>query len=72
MTLYMAVTADEYELPLYVTEDAAEMARWAGIRVESLLTAVWRSAKKPPMPHIRGSAPRRLRRITVDIEEDEI
>lgn len=33
MTLYIAVTPDCFELPLYVADTAEEMAAWAGVKV---------------------------------------
>ena len=33
MTLYIAVTPDHLELPMYVAETAEEMAEWAGVKV---------------------------------------
>ena len=36
VTLYMMVTRDKYELPLYVTESAAELAKYAGTTANSV------------------------------------
>lgn len=38
--LYMAVTADKYELPIYVTEKSREMAEWAGVTQQAIRSAV--------------------------------
>lgn len=72
MTLYMAVTADEYELPLFVTESAKDMAQWAGIQVNTLYTRTCLNAKVPPHPHKKCINAHRLRKVTVDFEEGEI
>lgn len=40
--IYMAVTADEYELPIYVSDFAAEMARFVGQTVANLYSIVSR------------------------------
>lgn len=34
MILYIAVTPDHLELPLYVADTAQEMAKWAGVTVQ--------------------------------------
>lgn len=39
MKLYMAVTADEYELPLCVEDSTAGLAAWLGITTNAVLTA---------------------------------
>lgn len=40
MTLYLAVTADKYELPLYVADTRKEMAKWAGVSGEQITMAI--------------------------------
>lgn len=40
MALYMAVTADKYELPLMVTNNGREMADIYGIKYESLMSQI--------------------------------
>ena len=40
MTLYLAVTADKYELPLYVTDTRKEMADWYGVPVALITQAI--------------------------------
>lgn len=42
MKLFMAVTADEYELPLYVAERVRELAEWHGIGVDAVHQAIYR------------------------------
>lgn len=38
--LYMAVTPDEYELPLYVSDTAAELARHYGLKPNTVSTSI--------------------------------
>lgn len=38
--IYLAITADEYELPLYVTTNASEMARHYGLNPATVLSAI--------------------------------
>lgn len=38
--LYMAVTTDKYELPLYVADNAKELAEWAGVSENSIYVCV--------------------------------
>lgn len=38
--LYIAKTDDEYELPLAVFDSPTELAAWAGIKVDSLNSAL--------------------------------
>ncbi len=40
VTLYMMVTRDKYELPLYVTESAAELAKYAGTTANSVHSSI--------------------------------
>ena len=35
-SLYMAVTADEYELPVYVCDNLRQLADWAGLKYSTL------------------------------------
>lgn len=44
-TLYMYVTDDEYELPLFVSEDAQEVARVAGTTRNSVFSSITRYEK---------------------------
>lgn len=39
-TLYMAVTADEYELPLYVSDTIKELSDWCGYKSNYISTAI--------------------------------
>ena len=36
----MAVTTDKYELPLYVADNAKEMAEWAGVSENSIYVCI--------------------------------
>jgi hypothetical protein len=40
MKLYVAVTADEYELPLYVETSASALARILGIKKDNLFRSI--------------------------------
>lgn len=40
MTLYLAVTADKYELPLFVADSRKEMAEWYGVSGDWITTAI--------------------------------
>ena len=44
MKLYLAITADEYELPIAVTDTPAEMAQLVGLTRGSLLSAISRGS----------------------------
>lgn len=70
MTLYIAVTPDHLELPMYVAETAEEMAAWAGVKAQTVRANCSRNKHKKPLKIGRGiGAPYRLRRL--DFEEDE-
>lgn len=69
MTLYLAVTGDQYELPLFVSESVHSMAAWAGVKVGTVRTAVWKNRNKPPFLPNQMTCKFRFRKI--DIEEDE-
>ena len=45
MTLYIAVTPDHLELPMYVAETAEEMAEWAGVKVQSVKSSCSRNKR---------------------------
>lgn len=70
MTLYLAVTADEYELPLYVTTNVPDMARWQGVGLNAIYTAIYRyehgsNRKKQTNPRFH------VRFCRVEVEDDE-
>lgn len=70
MTLYMAVTPDEYELPLYVAGTIEELAAWAGIKVKTVREQCSRNKKKPPQNRIKGGgAGRNYRLRKIEMEE---
>ncbi len=70
MTLYIAVTPDHLELPMYVADTAEDMAKWAGIKVQTVRSNCSRNRRKEPLSAGRGiGAPYRLRRL--DFEEEE-
>ena len=45
MTLYMAITADEIELPAFVADTPAEMAKFLGRPKGHVLTIITRKTK---------------------------
>ena len=69
--LWMAVTADEYELPLAVEDTAAALARRLGVSENTVRTVAYRGkneryrrTKKGPMP---GFGTRyKVRKVEVD------
>lgn len=70
MTLYLAVTADEYELPVFVTNSRAEMARWQGVSIDAIAQAVYRyergsNRKKQHHPQLG------FRFCRVEVDDDE-
>lgn len=70
MTLYIAVTPDCFELPLFVADTAEEMAAWAGVKVGTVKSNCSRNKRREPLPPgYRIGAPYRMRRL--DFEEDE-
>ena len=72
MKLYIAVTPDELELPLFVTDNAQVMACWAGINVSSVFEMCSKNAKWPPYNRGKGgrARPYRIRRINVEENEE--
>lgn len=42
MTVYMAVTADKFELPVAVADTAEELAQILGVKAQSVRVGVWR------------------------------
>ena len=71
MKLYIAVTPDEYELPLFVTDSVQEMAAWANIKVKSVQELCSRNSKKEPFTRIKGGCVHSSHRIRkIIIEED--
>lgn len=67
MTLYIAVTSDCFELPLFVADTAEEMAAWAG--VNTVKSSCSRNKRQEPLPPgTKIGARYRLRRI--DFEEE--
>ena len=69
--LYLAVTPDELELPLYVAETEEEMAEWAGIKVKTVKEQCSRNKKKPPEARKGGGAGRNYRLRKILIEEEK-
>lgn len=42
MTVYIAVTADKFELPVAVADTAEELAQMLGVKAQSVRVGVWR------------------------------
>lgn len=63
MTLYMAVTADKYELPMAVEDTGAALARRLGCRPENIYHDI--SAKAPGT--IRG-----FKFLKIEVEDEHI
>ena len=71
MKLYIAVTPDELELPLFVTDNAQVMACWAGVNVSSVFEMCSRNEGRLPFIRKGGRArPYRIRRINVEENEE--
>lgn len=70
MVLYMAVTYDKFEMPLYVTDSRKEIARYLGVSPDAVSCLCARNNRKPP---INRTVPQRVRvrRVVIDEMEDE-
>lgn len=68
--LYMAVTADEYELPLYVTPSVFALARWAGKKTKSINEQISKGRNKPPRKVIHNYTGYRYRRVYIEEETE--
>lgn len=64
MKLYMKVTSDEYELPLYVASSPTELAEKVGTTRMTILSAISHAKK-------RGGRCKYVRVVINDEEEDE-
>lgn len=64
MTLYMAVTADAYELPLIVEEKAADLAKRLGLKSNQISTACTDRRKN------HSGKRRGYRIVRLEVEED--
>ena len=69
MTLYLAVTPDELELPLYVADSIEEMAEWAAVKVKTVREQCSRNKNKPPEARKGGGAGRNYRLRKIEMEE---
>lgn len=63
--LYLAVSADQYELPLAVFDTSHELADWSGYGIMYVLSAITHnySGEKSSMQFLR---------VEVEWEEDEV
>jgi ribosomal protein L37AE/L43A len=69
MVLYLAVTPDKYELPLYVAESAREMAAYLGVSEGAVYKMVLLHRRYDQIGRKKSSDRPKLMRISV--EEDE-
>lgn len=60
MVVYMVVTRDKYELPLFIADTAQEIADYKGVNKQSVFQQMARKNKKGRCIYVR-----------VDIGEDE-
>lgn len=71
MTLYIAVTPDCFELPLFVADTAEEMAAWAGVKVNTVKSNCSRNKRQEPLPpRTKIGAPYRMRRIDFEVNDE--
>lgn len=66
MRLYMAVTADKYELPLAVADSSRELAEIMGVSPSCVFHKIEKTAR---VKHKRGREPWSV--VVVDIEPEE-
>lgn len=75
MTLYLAVTADKYELPLYVAESRKEMALWSGLSVNAISCAISnynrRRAGRCPLKR-ETSDPGRTMFVKIEVDDEPV
>lgn len=69
-TLYMAVTSDEYELPLYISDSVKELAEWSGTKSKSVMEQISRWRNKPPKNSPRNYCGYRFRRVNIEEETE--
>ena len=46
MTVWMQVTMDEFELPIYVADSVKELAKMAGTRTDLIHSAIWHAKQR--------------------------
>lgn len=66
MYLYMMVTADELELPMYVSDNLRALAQKMGISYHSAQYDVWRNKAK----HYTVGANRGYKVVKVQVDDD--
>ena len=64
MTLFIAVTSDEYELPIAVAGSAEELGRMCGVKANTIYHMITREQ--------RGEHKSRYKRIEVSDDEKDI
>lgn len=72
MTLYLAVTADKYELPLFVADTRKEMAEWYGVSGDWVSHAIRRYERmwgKDPGGKKRINFPGKARFMKVEVDD---
>lgn len=65
MKLYLAVTADKYELPVCVADSAAELGACLGRKREHILKTISNHKKRPPTKGLK------LIKITCEDDADD-
>ena len=60
MVLWMKVSADKYEFPIYIAESQKELARLCGVNRSSISSAIGKAMKKG----------QKSRYVKVEIEEE--
>lgn len=71
MTLYLAVTADKYELPLYVADSRKEMAKWYGVDGDWISGAICRYKRtwSKSNPEHRISYPSKTMFMKIEVDD---
>lgn len=69
MTLYVAVTADEYELPVFVTDSCIELARFLNMPVHKVYNCFSRQKYKG-VKNQRVARSHRIYRVIVGEDEE--
>ena len=70
MKLYLAVTHDKYELPLYVADTPMEMAEWMGTTYANVLSCCSRNENSGIAKSNRPGEIR-LRRVIIEEDDDD-
>ena len=69
MKLYMAVTPDEYELPMEIAETPSELARKVGVHRSSVSNAI--SRRKRGCQSRKSQKMTKYWYVTVEVEDED-